>query len=166
MLAERRNDKPCVLESLVPRIHYLQESLHCHRMVFDALPHFFICHPECHVSAPLGETPVGYAVFDDIGHVFMQLVRACDQGIEPLHVEGVREALADSFIAYFGKYSVGTDGTRLTIRVEGCSRACHFGSVQERTLTLAEDALILGQPGQYARSCLDSNSEPLTPTQT
>ena len=88
-------------------------------------------------------------MFDEAGHAFIQLARAPDQGIEQLNAEGVREALADSFTAYFGKYSIDTEGTKLTIRVEGSNRAPYVGSVQERMFTLAEHTLIMGQPEQY-----------------
>lgn len=105
--------------------------------------------PEGQISTPLGESPVGYAVFDEAGHAFIQLARAPDQSIDRLNAEGVREALADSFTAYFGKYLIDTEGTKLTIRVEGSNRASYVGSVQERMFALAEHTLIMGQPGQY-----------------
>ena len=105
--------------------------------------------PEGQVSTPLGASPIGYAVFDDTGHAFIQLARASDESVEPLNSEGVREALANSCTAYFGKYSIDAEGTKLTIRVEGSNRAPYVGSVQERMISLAGHTLIMGQAGQY-----------------
>ena len=101
---------------------------------------------EVQIIAPLGVTPVGYAVFDEASHAFIQLARAAGKDIE---AEGVREAIANSFTAYFGKYSINAECTKLTVQVEGSNRAQYVGSVQERVVSITENTLIIGQPGQY-----------------
>ena len=81
------------------------------------------------VSFPLGESPVGFAVFDETGHAFIQLARAIDPHSGSLNLEAVRETLASSFSAYFGTYTVNTNGTRLSIQVQGSNRAAYVGSI-------------------------------------
>ena len=105
--------------------------------------------PEGQVSTPLGASPVGYAVFDDTGHAFIQLARSPDPETQELDTEKIRASLADSFTAYFGTYSVNAEGTKLTVRVEGSNRTPFVGSIQERMFSIAGATLTMGRPGQY-----------------
>jgi hypothetical protein len=103
--------------------------------------------PEGHASEPLGAAPIGYAVFDDTGHAFVQLARS--PGTAGLDSDAAREVLAGSFLAYFGSYAVKAEGSKLTITVEASNKASYVGSAQERVAEVVGDTLTLGQPGQY-----------------
>jgi len=58
---------------------------------------------------PLGDAPIGYAVFDRTAGLFIQLSRSPAESGSP-------KDIADSFIAYFGSFML--DGNRLTIITE------------------------------------------------
>jgi len=103
--------------------------------------------PEGQVTTPLGPSPVGYAVFDQGGHAFIQLARS--HGTERPESEHARETLAGSFTAYFGTYKLNSEGTKLSIEVEASNRASYVSSTQVRTVSITETVLTMGQPGQY-----------------
>jgi len=103
--------------------------------------------PEGTLHAPLGDEPIGYAVFDLTGRAFIQLA---SHPIEPqAGAADGRQASAASFAAYFGTYTVDAEQKKLAIQVEGSNRVPYIGSTQERVFTIEGDTLTMGQPGQY-----------------
>jgi hypothetical protein len=89
---------------------------------------------------PLGEAPVGYAVFQSSGRIFIQLGRSTGEGASA-------EAVASSFMAYFGRFEV--DGDRLTIVIESGNEPHDVGTTQTRAITLNGDVLTIGIPGKF-----------------
>jgi hypothetical protein len=89
---------------------------------------------------PLGQTPIGYAVFDEGGRIFIQLSRSPAESGSPKEAAG-------SFIAYFGTFTVA--GDTLTVAIETANGAHDVGSTQTRTITLSGDALTIGIPGRF-----------------
>ena len=93
-------------------------------------------------TEPLGPAPAGFAVFDAAGHAFIQLARAADDGLDA-------GALAQSFIAYFGTFTVDEAGSEFTVLVEASNMPAYVGSRQVRAFRIDGDTLVLGVEGQY-----------------
>ena len=89
---------------------------------------------------PLGEHPIGYAVFDNTGRAFIQLGRNPTDG-------GFPDEIAKSVMVYFGAYAVSGDVVKVT--VEGSNMADYLGSVQERNFEVSGDSATIGTPGKY-----------------
>lgn len=89
---------------------------------------------------PLGDNPVGYAIFDAAGRIFIQLSKSPGRGVSPREV-------ADSFMAYFGTFKV--DGGMLIVAVESGNGAHDVATAQTRTISLDGDTLSIGMPGIF-----------------
>ena len=89
---------------------------------------------------PLGDTPTGYAIFDRAGRVFIQLSRGVGRG-------AAAEAVARSFMAYFGTFAVS--GDQLKVAIESGNNPEDVATTQTRTVTLQGDMLTIGIPGQF-----------------
>jgi hypothetical protein len=89
---------------------------------------------------PLGDHPIGYAIFDRAGRIFIQLSKGSGRGVSA-------EEVAGSFIAYFGTFKV--DGDTLIVSIESGNGAHDVATVQTRTIILDGDTLSLGMPGQF-----------------
>ena len=92
---------------------------------------------------PLGENPVGYAIFDAAGRIFIQLSKSPGRGV-------TAEEVAGSFIAYFGTFKV--DGDTLIVSIESGNEAHDVATAQTRIITLDGDALSIGIPGRFMAS--------------
>ena len=92
---------------------------------------------------PLGDNPVGYAIFDAAGRIFIQLSKSPGRSATAQDVAG-------SFIAYFGRFEV--KGDTLIVAIESGNAAHDVASTQTRTITLDGDALSIGIPGQFMAS--------------
>jgi hypothetical protein len=89
---------------------------------------------------PLGDNPVGYAIFGAAGRIFIQLSKSPSRGTPA-------EDVAGSFIAYFGTFEV--KGDTLIVAIESGNEAHDVATTQTRTVTLDGDALSIGIPGQF-----------------
>jgi hypothetical protein len=89
---------------------------------------------------PIGAMPIGFAVFDTTGRVFFQLSRSTAEGATP-------EAVARSFMAYFGPVTVS--GDTLSVAVESASSPDDVGTTQTRAITLDGDRLTIGVPRHF-----------------
>jgi hypothetical protein len=94
------------------------------------------------IEQPLGPSPAGYAVFDATGHAFIQLARAAAAGVSA-------EAIAGSFVAYFGSFTLNDDKTEFTVLVEASNLADYVASHQVRPFQISGNTLVLGIPGLY-----------------
>jgi hypothetical protein len=88
---------------------------------------------------PIGKTPTGFAVFDATGRVFFQLSKSIGEA-------GSAGAVANSFMAYFGKVTV--HGDQLSTTVESGNSHEDVGTTQTRTITRDGDTLTIGIPGK------------------
>ena len=100
---------------------------------------------EGEVTEPLGTSPVGFAVFDDTGHAFIQLARRTGQDKSAEAID----AAAHSFVAYFGTLTINEEHTELTVAVDASNLPRYVGSRQVRPFKVTDDTLVLGVPGQY-----------------
>ena len=89
---------------------------------------------------PLGDSPVGYAIFDAAGRVFIQLSKGGGRGASS-------DAVARSFMGYFGRFEVS--GDQLKVAIESGNNPGDVATTQTRTVTLDGDVLTLGIPGQF-----------------
>jgi hypothetical protein len=96
--------------------------------------------PDGKEHRPIGETPIGFAVFDTTGRVFFQLSKSTAEGASP-------EEVARSFMAYFGRFTVS--GDTLNIVAKSGNSPDDVGTTQTRTITLDGDTLTIGIPGQF-----------------
>lgn len=94
-------------------------------------------------SRPLGDTPVGYAVFDSAGHIFVQL------GKNPKECASAKAA-ADLCMAYFGRFEVRAE--TLSLGIESGNESHDVATTQIRTITRNGDDLTIGTPGQIIAS--------------
>jgi hypothetical protein len=96
--------------------------------------------PDRREHKPLGDNPVGYAIFDAAGRIFIQLSKSPGRSVTPQDVAG-------SFIAYFGTFKVS--GDTLIVAIASGNEAGDVDTTQTRTITLDGDALSIGIPGQF-----------------
>jgi hypothetical protein len=89
---------------------------------------------------PLGDHPIGYAIFDAAGRIFIQLSKRPGRSVLPGDV-------AQSFIAYFGTFKV--DGNTLIVAIESGNESHDVATTQTRTIALDGDALTIGIPRQF-----------------
>lgn len=89
---------------------------------------------------PLGDHPVGYAIFDAAGRIFIQLSKNPGRSTPT-------EDVARSFIAYFGTFRV--DGSTLIVAIESGNEAHDVATSQTRTITLDGDTLTIGIPRTF-----------------
>jgi hypothetical protein len=96
--------------------------------------------PDGREHHPIGKTPAGFAIFDTAGRFFFQLSKSTAEGASP-------EEVANSFMAYFGRFSVR--GDMLSLAAESGNSPDDVGTTQTRTITLDGDTLTIGIPGQF-----------------
>ncbi len=96
--------------------------------------------PDGREHHPIGKAPAGFAIFDTAGRFFFQLSRSTAEGASP-------EVVANSFMGYFGRFSV--DGDTLSLAAESGNSPDDVGTNQIRTITLDGDTLTIGTPGKF-----------------
>jgi hypothetical protein len=94
---------------------------------------------------PLGPTPSGYAVFDQTGHVFVQVTHP-----PATHDSSGAAASAAAFTGFFGTFEADAAAPpQLRIQVEGSNYAPYIGTTQLREFRVTQETLVAGLPGQY-----------------
>ena len=105
-------------------------------------------HPEgSAIEYPFGKKPVGLLMYDATGNMAIQLMKTPhpkvasgdDEKIQPQE----KIALLDSYVAYFGTYSVDWQKKIVVHKVEADLYDVFVGTVQERPFELTGDRLIL-----------------------
>jgi hypothetical protein len=105
---------------------------------------------------PYGKNPKGYIIYDETGHVMIQMMRTPPP---PQFVSGhdnkptPQEALAayDGYLAYFGKYTVDEARHVVIHHVEGSLGPSYVDTDQERPFELSGDRLIIGDQKTWRR---------------
>jgi hypothetical protein len=95
--------------------------------------------PDGKERRPIGDKPIGFAVFDTTGRVFFQLSRSTEDCATP-------EDGANTIMAYLGNVSVS--GNTLSTTVESGNNHEDVGTTQTRSITLDGDTLTIGIPGR------------------
>jgi hypothetical protein len=96
--------------------------------------------PDGQEHHPIGKAPVGYAIFDVAGRFFFQLSKSQADGASP-------EEVANSFMAYFGRFTVS--GDTLNLAAESGNGPDDVGTTQTRSITLEGDTLSIGIPNRF-----------------
>lgn len=100
------------------------------------------------ITFPWGKHPVGVLIYDDTGHMAVQIQRTpIDKDL--LKPEGNlsrddKLRLLTAYTAYFGTYSLDTAKHTITHHVEGNLFPIYIGSDQIKRYKLNNDQLILG----------------------
>jgi Lipocalin-like domain len=112
--------------------------------------------PNSEWTYPYGKNPKGYFVYDETGHVMIQMMRTPPPS---KFVSGhdnkptPQEALAayDGYVAYFGNYTVDEARHVVIHHVEGSLGPSYVGTDQERPFELLGDRLIIGDQKTWQR---------------
>jgi hypothetical protein len=96
--------------------------------------------PDGREHHPIGKTPAGFALFDTAGRFFFQLSKSTGEGASP-------DEVANSFMAYFGRFSVSGDA--LNLAAESGNSPDDVGTTQTRTVKLDGDTLTIGIPDKF-----------------
>lgn len=105
---------------------------------------------------PYGKNPKGYFVYDNTGHVMIQIMKTPHN---PLFVSGddekpTAEEMTRAFagyVAYFGTYTVDAAKNVVIHHVEGSLKPSFIGTDQPRPFILAGDRLIIGDGKTWRR---------------
>jgi hypothetical protein len=103
--------------------------------------------PDGTIDYPYGKSPAGLLIYDTTGHMSIQIARTPqlkavsgdDEKITPQE----KIALFDSYVAYFGTYTVDWKLHVVIHRVEADLFGTFTGTMQERPFTLQGDRLTL-----------------------
>lgn len=109
---------------------------------------FFEDKPPSGPSAfPYGKEPKGLLVYDATGHMAVQIMKQPRQKVTGSDADRItakeKEALFDTYVAYFGTYRVDAAKGVVIHRPEGDLRDVYIGRDEERPFELAGDRLIL-----------------------
>lgn len=103
--------------------------------------------PTGKVSYPYGEHPMGYIVYDDTGHLHVQVmgtpatlpfVAGDGHGTD----KEVRAAY-DGYVAYFGTYEVDEAQSKVIHRVQGSLMPSYTGTDQPRPIRFVDGDLVI-----------------------
>jgi hypothetical protein len=112
--------------------------------------------PNSEWTYPFGKNPSGYFVYDETGHVTIQIMRtpppskfASGDDARPTPEEA--KAVYDGYVAYFGTYTVDEAKHVVIHHVEGSMHPSFIGTDQERIFELSADRLIIGDQKTWLR---------------
>ena len=98
-------------------------------------------------SYPWGKEPAGMLIYDNAGHMAVQIQRTpvvkLSSGGESALKRADKEKLIDTYTAYFGRYVVDWQKMTITHYVEGNLFPFYNGTAQLKTFELTDDRLTL-----------------------
>lgn len=111
------------------------------------------------VSYPYGEHPKGYIVYDETGHLHVQVMRTpatspFAAGDDSRGTDQEVRTAYDGYAAYFGTYEVDEAQSKVIHRVEGSLMPSYTGTDQPRPFKLIGDNLTIEgttPDGRYLR---------------
>ena len=112
--------------------------------------------PNSEWTYPYGRNPKGYFVYDNTGHVMIQIMKTppsapfASGDDEKPTAEEVKTAFT-GYVAYFGTYTVDAAKNVVIHHVEGSLRPSFIGTDQPRPFILAGDHLIIGDDKTWRR---------------
>jgi hypothetical protein len=96
---------------------------------------------------PYGQEPKGILMYDDSGHMSIQIMRMphpkVASGDDSRVTPEEKLALYDAYVAYFGRYTVDSDKGIVIHHVEGDLADVFIGNDEERPFVLRGDRLII-----------------------
>jgi Lipocalin-like domain len=114
--------------------------------------------PNGSVERPFGDTPSGSLVYDDTGHMHLQVMRtppmvdfpgAGDGTGDPLLIQ----AAYQGYVAYYGTYTVDWSHQVVTHHVEGSLQPDYTATDQPRSFQLASDHFIIQEHDPLTGAC-------------
>jgi hypothetical protein len=109
------------------------------------------------LTQPYGARPRGYFVYDATGHVTIQIARTPPMPAPPGNRELTTAEKAqayDSYVGYFGRYTVDATRGIVTHHVEGSLRPDYTDTDQPRPFRVSGDSLIVASGRSYRRVLL------------
>jgi hypothetical protein len=100
------------------------------------------------VSYPYGEHPKGYIVYDETGHLHVQVMRTpatppFASGDDSRGTDQEVRTAYDGYVAYFGTYEVDAAQSKVIHRVEGSLMPSYTGTDQPRPIKFVGDDLVI-----------------------
>ena len=96
---------------------------------------------------PFGQEPKGVLMYDDSGHMSIQIMKMPHPKVasgDDSHVTPAeKQDLYDAYVAYFGRYSVDAEKGVVIHHVEGDLADVYIGNDEERPFVLRGDTLII-----------------------
>jgi len=112
--------------------------------------------PNSEWTYPYGKNPKGYIVYDETGHVTVQIMRtpppakfASGDDKKPTSEEA--RAAYKGYVAYFGTYTIDEASHSVIHHVEGSLGPSYIGTDQKRPFELSGDRLIIGDQKTWRR---------------
>jgi hypothetical protein len=112
--------------------------------------------PNSEWTYPYGKNPKGYLIYDNTGHVMIQIMKtppvppfASGDDEKPTAKE-MKTAFI-GYVAYFGKYTVDAAKNVVIHHVEGSLKPSFIGTDQPRPFILAGDRLVIGDNKTWRR---------------
>src|SRR6266487_27467 len=112
--------------------------------------------PNSEWTYPYGKNPKGYIVYDETGHVTIQMMKtpppakfASRDDHKPTPEEA--EAAYEGYVAYFGTYTIDEANHIVVHHIEGSLSPSYFGTDQKRPFELSGDRLIIGDQKTWRR---------------
>jgi hypothetical protein len=112
--------------------------------------------PNSEWTYPYGKNPKGYVVYDETGHVTIQMMRtpppakfASGDDNKPTPEEA--KAAYEGYVAYFGTYTIDEASHSVIHHVEGSLSPSYIGTDQKRPFQLSGDRLIIGDQKTWRR---------------
>ena len=103
--------------------------------------------PEGQIEYPFGKHPVGLLIYDTNGYMAIQIMKTPHPKVASGDDEKItteeKMSLFDSYVAYFGRYTVDWKKQIVTHNVEGDLADVYIGTAQERPFELKGDRLSL-----------------------
>ena len=111
--------------------------------------------PNSEWTYPYGKNPRGYLVYDDTGHVMIQMMkipppRPFASGEDKPTPEEAKAAII-GYVAYFGTYTVDAVKNIVVHHVEGSLDPSYIGKDQPRPFKLSGDRLLIGDDRTWRR---------------
>jgi Lipocalin-like domain len=105
---------------------------------------------------PYGKNPKGYFIYDETGHVAIQIMRTPPpskfaSGDDAKRTAEEAKAVYDGYVAYFGTYTIDEARHILIHHLEGSLHPSFIGTDQERPFELSGDRLIIGDQKTWRR---------------
>jgi lipocalin-like protein len=112
--------------------------------------------PNSEWTYPYGKNPKGYFVYDETGHVTIQIMRAPPpakfaSGDDKKPTLDEAKAAYEGYVAYFGTYTIDEASHSVIHHVEGSLGPSYIGTDQKRPFELSGDRLIIGDQKTWRR---------------
>lgn len=110
--------------------------------------------PNSEWTYPFGKNPIGYFVYDDTGHVMIQIMKTPPPppfGSRKQPTGEEAKTAITGYVAYFGTYTVDAVKNIVVHHVEGSLEPSFIGTDQPRPFMLSGNRLVIGDDKTWRR---------------